>query len=658
MVRRSFSPIRGGNQTGHFNFLERPGDTGAKSEQPPEGAFFCAFPFRPPGLEIDLPSSIKELSMEPAKAKLAPARSPAGRSDGPVPPPARTTGALVATTAVLALAALAAYGNSFRVPFLLDDQAAIVGNPSIRHLGRLAAVVWPPDNVPTGGRPLLNLSFALNYAWGGLAVGSYHGFNLIGHVLAAFALLGLVRQTLLRPGLRPRYGPAALPLSALIAGIWLLHPLQTEAVTYVCQRAESLMGLLYLLTLYFFARAASSPHPRRWLAASVLMAFAGMATKEGMVTAPLLVLLYDRAFVSASVRHALRHRRGYYVALATAWVFLGFLMVSSHLTAHRGVGFHAGVGSLAYARMETGAIVHYLRLALWPRPLVFDYGPDGWHLSLRQVLPRALLLLAGAAATVLAWRRLPAAGFLGVAFFLLLSPHSSFVPVAAQPVAESRMYLPLAAVVAAIVLALYAAGGRRSFLLLLAAAVGLGCATARRNQDYRSAVALWSDTVAKAPDSPRARTNLGIALAETPGRLAEAIAQYDEALRLQPRRAETHNNLANALIQVPGRQSEALAHYAEAIRLQPNYAEAHFNFAGALCRMPGRLPDAIDQFEAGLRVEPTSAEANNRLGVAYAQMGRSDEATRHFEIALRLNPELSAARANLLRLQPQKNGAD
>ena len=165
---------------------------------------------------------------------------------------------VLAVAGILTLVALGAYWNSFNVPFLLDDNASIDGNPSIRHLGRIVDVLSPSPPAHTIARPLLNLSLALNYAGGGMSVRGYHVVNLLIHICAGLTLLGIVRRTLLSPGLRSRYGGASLPLAAFAALLWTLHPLQTESVTYVSQRAESLMGLCYLLTLYGFIRSVPS----------------------------------------------------------------------------------------------------------------------------------------------------------------------------------------------------------------------------------------------------------------------------------------------------------------------------------------------------------------------------------------------------------------
>ena len=560
----------------------------------------------------------------------------------------RATGGwrVLAVASILILAILGAYWNSCHVPFLLDDSLAIDDNPSIRQLGRMGDVLSPSTG-PTAARPVLNLSLALNYAAGGASVQGYHGGNLLIHICAGLALFGIVRRTLLLPGLSQRYGEAALPLAGFAALLWVLHPLQTESVTYISQRAESLMGLFYLLTLYCFIRSVTAESRNCWLILSVAACFCGMATKQVMVTAPVLVLLYDRAYVSGSWRVALANRRWYYVSLAVTWLLLGFLMHQSSLAAVS-VGFHAGVGWPTYALTELHVVTDYLKLAFWPHPLVFDYGSEILATDPRTVAPYALIIAAILAGVAIAWRRSPMAGFLGCCFFLILAPTSTVVPVAAQPMAESRMYLPLAAIVVCVTLLIYALGQRKKFVVLGLIAAGLGVLTIRRNYDYRSELSIWEDTVAQCPRDARGQCNLGMALARIPGRLADAIAHCEEALRLNPAYAEAHNNLGFALAQAPGRRSDAIAHCEEAVRLRPDYAEAHNNLANILAQIPGRLPDALAHYEEALRHKPDFAEAHSNLAMVMAQMpGRLADAVAHGQEALRLKSDSAEAHCNL-----------
>jgi tetratricopeptide (TPR) repeat protein len=588
----------------------------------------------------------------------------------------------LAVAAILTLAALAAYWNSFTVPFLLDDASSIGDNPSIRDLGKLADVLSPPATGTTAARPLLNFTLAVNYAWGGLSVRGYHAINLFIHVCAGLALFGIVRRTLILPPLSKRYGAAALPLAAFAALLWTLHPLQTESVTYLSQRAESLMGLFFLLTLYGFIRSVRSystevnegneasgtghgsllsPLPsvktpgsklggsanQSWLILSVAACFCGMATKQVMVTAPVLVLLYDRALVSGSFRSALVNRRWYYASLATTWILLGFLMCRSPL-ASINAGFHAGVSWRLYGLTELQVVTDYLRLALWPHPLAFDYGSEILVTDPWAVAPYAVIVSAGMIAVIVAWRRSPMAGFLGIWLLLILAPTSTVVPIADQPMAESRMYLPLAAVVVLVTLLGYALGQRRAFVVLGLAAAALGALTSLRNHEYRSELSIWEDTVNRCPHSSRAYCSLGQALAQLPGRLPEAIARYEEALRLQPAYAKAHHNLALALVKMPGRLPDAIAHYEEALRLQPDLAETHYNLANILSRTPGRLAEAIAHYETALRLKPDLAEAHiNLANVLSERPGRLADALAHYEAALRLTPDSFEAHFNL-----------
>jgi tetratricopeptide (TPR) repeat protein len=554
---------------------------------------------------------------------------------------------VLAVAAVLILAALGAYWNSFQVPFLMDDRLSVGENPSIRHLGRIVEVLSPQPPAQTIARPLVNLSLALNYAEGGMSVRGYHAVNLLIHICAGLALLGLVRRTLLLPGLRQRYGEAALPLAACVALIWTLHPLQTEAVTYLSQRAESLMGLFYLLTFYGFIRAVTAESRNCWLILSVAACLCGMATKQVMVTAPVLVLLYDRAFVSGSFRSALVKRRWYYLGLATSWLWLGFLMQRGSLEAV-GVGFQEQVSWLTYALTELRVVTDYLRLAFWPHPLVFDYGTEILATYPLAVVPYALIVMAILAGVVMAWRRSPMAGFLGAWFFLILAPTSTVVPIWEQPMAESRMYLPLAAVVVLVTLLSYALGRRRALVALGLVAVGFGALTVQRNHDYRSELSIWDDTVARHPLTSRGHYNLGIAFSKLPDRSPDAIAHYEEALRLKPAASEVHNNLGLELVKMPGRMPDAIAQYEEALRLKSAAPEVHNNLGIALAKMPGRLPDAIVHFEEALRLNPEFAEAQNNLAYALTGMpGRRADAIAHFEAALRLKPDFAEAQTNL-----------
>ena len=591
---------------------------------------------------------------------------------------------------VIVLTVIIAYCNSFAAPFVYDDLVAIVGNPSIEQLWPLSKPLCPPaEGITVSGRPLLNLSLAINYAISGLDVWSYHVTNLMIHITAALLLFGILRRTFLLPALSQRFGQAATWLALAAALLWALHPLQTESVTYVAQRAESLMGLFYLLTLYCVIRGAGSarsagvppaqadagetpalqiqsekgdcppsPFHLLWYAAAVLACLLGMATKEVMVTAPLVVLLYDRTFLAGSFGEALRRRWGLYVGLAATWGLLASFLLSTRLVLRQ-----AEMGApdaLSYARSQPGVILHYLQLSFWPSPLCLDFT---WPVagSLAEILPGMIVVGVLLAATLWGLLRRPAWGFLGAWFFLILAPSSSVLPLR-QLAFEHRMYLSLAAVVVLAVAGGYAlwdrwlprtTGEGKQFpfspriapaLALAVVVVALGCATFARNSDYESPLAIWQDTVNKRPNNPLAHYNLGTEL-DRDGRFEEGMKHYQEALRLKPNYPEAHNNLGFDLAAL-GRTSEAIEHYRQALQLKPDHFEAHNNLGNALAVL-GKTEEAIEHCQEALRIKPDYAEAHNNLGVSLVAAGKLPEAIEHYHEALRLKSDDPGTHNNL-----------
>jgi tetratricopeptide (TPR) repeat protein len=545
----------------------------------------------------------------------------------------------LAFPAAILAAGLVAYLNSFPGAFLFDDHVQIVQNPSIRRL-------WPPWPTHIGAtRPVVHWSFMLNYGLGGVDVWGYHAVNLAIHLLAALALYGVIRRALLTGSLRGTYGAASSSLALAVALLWAVHPIQTQSVTYIAQRAESLAGLCYLLTLYCTIRGAESMRPRGWRAGAILACALGMGSKPVVVTAPLMALLYDRVFLAGSVRGALRERRLLHLGLMATWALLAVLQAAEFNLKEPSAGFrYKDVTWLGYGLTQPGVLLHYLRLSLWPSPLVFDYL---WPVArLHQVAGPLLIVGALMGVTLWALRHRPALGFVGAWFFLILAPSSSVIPIA-DLAAEHRLYLPLAAVIALIVFAghqiLRQAFGAHAHLrqaisavAVVGLAAGLTVLTARRNADYHSEAAMWSDVLVKRPNQFRALSSLGD-LKRRQGRFDESVLLFAEALRVAPENAESHYNLGFALVRA-GRLDEAIARYTEALRLQPDHVEAHNNLGIAL-KQQGRLDEAIAQYTEALRLDPDYPDAHYNLGNAFLQQGRFDEAIVHYAETLRLQPD-------------------
>ena len=593
-----------------------------------------------------------------------------------------------AAPVLLAMVALFVYASSFSASFVLDDHHTILNSTRIRH-------ILPLGDLLSGRRPVVDATLAINYALGELNVGGYHAVNLLIHLLAGLTLYGIVARTLVREPFRNRFGRAASYLALVAALLWLVHPLQTQAVTYVIQRCESLMGLFYLLTLYCLIRGVDSQRAWLWYGAGVIACALGTGCKAVMLTAPVAVLLYDYLFVSRSLGQTLRQRWGFYLALLGTWSMAWVTEVSQtvlsteKLGANVGFSYH-GISPVDYLVTQAGVIAHYLRLSLWPGPLCLDHR---WPVAetFGAIVPPGLLVVALAVASVWACVRKPGLGFLGLWFFLILSPTSSFVPIR-DPAFEHRMYLPLAAVIVGAVCGAYALGVALSArlavtdrvrrvmtgCLAVCAVLSLGAATYQRNFAYGSGLAIWRDVVSKRPEHHRGHFNLGRMFLDA-GRLdeaarslqraiqidpdsepalynlgktralqdrpEEAMKWYLDAVRVDPNRAATHSDIGNLLAR-QDRIAEAAGRYEEAIRRDPSYVRAYVNLGVVL--LDQRLAaEAVDVLRAGVRVDPDLPRIRFLLGRALLANAAFDDAAAEFRETLRLDPKHAGARQKL-----------
>jgi len=452
----------------------------------------------------------------------------------------------VAVTTIAVLTCLA-YLNSFAGQFVFDDLTGIALNPSLERIFPPWEAMFRGNGAPA--RPLPYLTFAIDrWMWGTEPFG-YHFTNLAIHLVAALALFDFTRITLLSPRLRDRWCGHAVTLALVIAGLWAVHPLQTQAVTYIYQRIESMLGMFVLMSLAAFARAMGGHHARAWLAASFASCAAAMACKESAIVLPPLLLAYDWLFTpaanAAAWRADVRSRLGFHVACFLTWIVVAAVIISQ---AHAYSEFSTMKRSpLTHALTQPVVILHYLRLAVLPVGQCFEHS--GWP-AVESVSASQLPAYAAIAALVvlttygLVLRR-PWA-WLGVLFFGTLAPTSSVMPVDAFA-NEHRMYLPLASVVSTIVLGGCEFGSRCRLRLrtsatrlehagMLAAALAalvLVFLTHERNRLYHSPAALWNDTLEKDPRNFRALSQLAT-MTDERGDERAACELADRVLDLAP----------------------------------------------------------------------------------------------------------------------------
>jgi tetratricopeptide (TPR) repeat protein len=524
----------------------------------------------------------------------------------------------------------ALYARTLDAEFVLDDFDNIVHNPYIRWTGLSLDGLRAAALGPSVRRPVAHASFGLNHALGGYDVTGYHLFNLIVHglngVLVYALAFGAYRRLARLPrGSEPRMGPGDEGRAALLAAaLFVAHPLQIQAVTYVVQRMTSLATGFYLAALLLWLRAgeASRAGPRAALrGAALASALLALGSKEIAITLPFAVLLTQAWLVVDFDRRWLLRRAPLVAVLLLCAALLAFGFAGSPRYAD--LDFTAGERLLSQGRV----VARYASLIVWPLPsrlnLLHAFEPS------RSLLdpPSTLLcwgLLAGAVAWALAMaRRRRLASFAVLWFLLHLALESSTLPL--RMVFEHRTYLPLVgvAIAASHELVGRLAGHRRAALALAALLVAaLSTATALRNETWRRWDRLWQDVIAKSPDDPLARMQHASLLARE-ARYEEALAELEVSIRLDPRSARPHE-LRGAVWMARGRPDEALSAFARAEALDPGDASARAHAAEALAGL-GRLDEAAERLQAAIARLPDERYVH-QLGAIRQRQGRSDEA--------------------------------
>jgi protein O-mannosyl-transferase len=476
------------------------------------------------------------------------------------------------------------YSNTLFTPFEFDDIPNIVENPLIRDPWNFAFFPGP--------RPVGYLTFALNYRFGGLNVFGYHLVNLLIHVVNGFLVFSLVR--VLSQASSGTEGPGGNRIALAVSLLFVAHPVQTQAVTYIVQRFASLTALFYLLSVVLFLkwRLASGGCRVRplWFAASILSAVLAMKTKETGFTLPFIIVLADLLFIRGSV-----------LRKCAAWIpFVLTLAIipASHLDSlHIGGGLPSetpDIGRLDYLFTQFSVLVTYLRLLIFPVHQNLDYDYPVYHsffafrvwgsfLILITILSTAVWLAGfrrrGNDGSARIDRRLIGFGILW--FFLASSVESTIIPIK-DVIFEHRLYLPSAGMFLAAVLYVSAGLNRLGIpsgavfrRALFTAVLAVLCVlTYRRNAVWENSFTLWSDVVSRSPNHARAHMNLGVAYQDWMKQPDHAAEEYRTALRLDPSLFTAAYNLGLVYDEL-GQNADAVRYYRMAIGLNPDYAKAH-----------------------------------------------------------------------------------
>ena len=582
------------------------------------------------------------------------------------------------------------YSNTLSSPFVFDDSRITINTD----LHRAGPALW--DQVRAGfatlpkTRPVANLTLLLNYHLHGLQVTGYHLVNILIHLMTTVVLYLFVRTLLDLPGQENGEGEAGRGWLALAtAAIWAVNPLQSQSITYIIQRMNSLAALFMLLSLFLYCRARlTTARPRKGLlfTLSALAGLLALGSKEIAATLPLLLILLEWYFFQDRSLTWLKKRLGWILTGIALLVGVTFLFLGpSPLEA-----ILAGYGERDFTMTErllteSRVVLYYLGLFLLPLPSRLNLDHD-FTLSLSLVEPIttliSLVVIAGLLGlAVRSARRRPLLSFCILWYFINLGIESTFIGL--EILFEHRLYLPSMLLVLLLLTFLFRVVIKPHFRLL---AVCLVVAlfsfwTYERNKAWQSELSLWQDCAAKSPAKARPQKLAGNALMDL-GRPREALAYYEEALALAPEDMANHNNMAVALVYLgrlpearlildkavviepanplthtnlgnilltQGHPEEALAHYRKAIQLNPDDPDNYTNLGVGLARQ-GRLTEALEMFNKALKLDPSDSSTHSNMGNVLSSLGRIDEAIIHFTEALRLDPNNGKARRNRDRL--------
>ncbi|MCG3176589.1 MAG: Photosystem I assembly protein Ycf3 [Candidatus Omnitrophica bacterium] len=605
----------------------------------------------------------KDPTPEPSVTSIAPPGTEPSRAVGPVLPWAAALSA--AAIAVLV------YANALDGSFHFDDTYTIVQNPVIKEAGDLKRLF---DQF--NARFLTGLTLALNYRLGGLETTGYHAVNVALHAIAS-ALVALLASALMRtPAARPladRSSGRLLWVAPLAAGaLFAAHPLQTQAVNYIWQRAAVMATVCYVGAVWTYVEARLR-QDRRWTIAAWTLTVAAMFCKEISLTLPAALVLTELWWFGRPGAFWKERSRALAPFLACLVIIPILLLNRSQsegifFVAPAKVEAEAPASGLArledftrwesernmprahYYLTQLNVLRSYLRMIVWPagQSVVHDY-PITTSADLGTALSLALLAAMAAAAWVLR-RRAPAVGY-GVAWFFLTLSMESLVPLP-DVMFEHRLYLPMAGV--AVAVALGPAYGRLPLRPLaasaLAALTALAVTTHTRNRVWKDEVSLWTDAMKKYPEDPRPYSQLGNHYAEArlPG---EAIPYLVKAVELDPRHAKDYANLGGAYFE-SGRVDEALGQFETAIRLGESAGDrlsvsAAYSNAGNVYSQRGDKQRARQYYLKAVEADPMLFHAYNNLCIVSLDLGDPKAAVEYGRKAVETNPDFPDSHYNL-----------
>ena len=538
---------------------------------------------------------------------------------------------------------IAVYINTFHCSFQFDDRVFIIDNIAIRNIANLQSL-W--NYYPC--RFITFVSLALNYHFGQLNVFGYHLFNLAIHLSAALLVWWLVHLTLSCPVMKNNKITKHAEMIALFSGlVFVSHPLQTEAVTYIWQRSTSMAAMFYLASLCLYVKSRLLRHSQRegsetiFYAGSLLAAISAMFTKENAITLPLVILLYENFFLfKKGVRGSLKCPQAAIPFLCTLLI-IPLTMIFNTGTAPKEA---VNIPPFDYLMTQFRVMLTYIRLLIVPINQNLDYD---YPIVKNIFEPPVLLSISCLGLIVWSAKRLFAnyrlISFSICWFFLTLLPESSLLPLQ-DVIFEHRLYLPMAGFSIFLAASFYYLLGKNNLKTMIKALIiiiaGYSILTYQRNKIWGDDLNLWNDVIQKSPHKARPYNNRGNIYTRQ-GKLDLALSDYNKALELDPDYADAYNDRGS----IYGKQGDlnlAMSNFNKAIQLDPDYADA-YNNRGDVFGKQRDYASAMNDYNKVLELLPDDAEAHYNRGVIYDGQGDSIRAMSDYTQAIKINPDIAEA---------------
>jgi tetratricopeptide (TPR) repeat protein len=550
------------------------------------------------------------------------------------------------------------YSNSIKGPFVFDDTFNIRDNPKIR-LTKLTldGIISAGFESPSSNRPVANISFALNYYFNRYDVAGYHLVNILMHIITGIILFYFIKVTLelLNPqNLKLKFEKNAPPdkrnclihnsvyysisssqrslgatsnellfISFFTTWIWLVHPLQTQTVSYIVQRMNCMSAMFYILSLLLYVKARLANSKGKKLAlflGCILSGILSLGSKEIAATLPFFIFLYEWFFFQEVSLKWLKRNSIYFLCLLLFIILLAFFFLGSHpikiiLSTYNTRDFTLWQRVLTEFRV----VIFYIVLLIFPHPMRLNLLHD-FTISRSFIDPTTTLIsfiaIAGLIVTAIWLAKKERLLSFSILWFLGNLVIESSV-LGAEIIFEHRLYLPSMFFILLLVTLVYRFGNSKWIggALLCAVAIIFSVWTYERNIVWSDEVSLWKDCVIKSPYKPRQHYNLGVVLARKEN-LDDAIEHYRTALKIKPDYLEAYYNLGNALAR-KGDAKAAIYNYRKALQLNPDFFKSYYNIARVLSNQ-GKTGEAIYNYQKALIINSEMTQTLYNLSWIYA----------------------------------------